>query len=62
MLPYPRPEKIIPAEFVIDSISVDKDLAHAYGIYMGAKADFIFVKIDGVWFLIGENISKGPGL
>jgi hypothetical protein len=60
-LPYPRPEKLIPASFIIESISVDNDLAHVYGIYNGQEADFIFMKTDGNWFLIGEHIAFGQG-
>lgn len=60
-LPGPRPEKIIPPSFTIESISIDNDLAHAYGIYMGEKADFIFIEQDGNWFLIGEYMNWWRG-
>jgi hypothetical protein len=60
-LPYPRPEKIIPPTFTIESIRIDNDLAHVYGTYIGSEADFIFMKRDGNWFLIGEHVKWGQG-
>jgi len=60
-LPPPRPETIVPVSFVIQSITVDNDLAHVVGDYTYAKVDLTFAKIDGQWYLIGQSIIQWHG-
>ena len=60
-LPPPRPEKIVPEQFVITSITIDEDLAHMVGDYQWATVDLTFAKIDGRWYLIGSIIIQWHG-
>jgi hypothetical protein len=54
-LPHPLPDQIVPQAFVIESITVDRDLAHVVGDFSHAKVELTFAKIDGRWYLIGQR-------
>lgn len=60
-LPPPRPEKIVPEQFSITSITIDEDLAHMVGDYQWATVDLTFAKINGCWYLIGSKIIQWHG-
>lgn len=60
-LPRPQPDVIMPEQFVIQSITVDNDLAHVIGDYSYAEVDLTFVKLSGQWYLVGSKIIQWHG-
>jgi hypothetical protein len=60
-LPPPQSEQIVPDFYRIDSITVEKDVAHVIGDFSYAKVELTFVKIDDRWYLVGERELQAHG-
>jgi hypothetical protein len=60
-MPLPQPDVIVPEKFIIQSITVDNDVAHVIGDYPYAKVGLTFVKLSGQWYLVGSKIIQWHG-
>jgi hypothetical protein len=60
-LPQPQPDVIMPEQFIIQSITIDNDLANVIGDYSYAEVDLTFVKLSGQWYLVGSKIIQWHG-